>query len=329
MRGRSTALVLLGLLTGVAHAGLFDDEEARARVNALNNRVEQMQRTLDTRLVNIETAVRNQAAVDLVNQFEMLRSDLAKLRGQIEVLGYEVEQAQKRQRDLYVDLDSRIRKIESMPTPVPAAPAGSSGSSGSSAAPAVSAAPPASPGGAGAVSAAGTAASPTAASGAGQAGSSTPPAAPRSDPAPTNVVSIGNVPPLGVRSGTADIAAEQRAYDTALDQFKTGNYIAATTGFQGFVRTYPRSPLAPSAQYWIGNAQFALKDYRGAITSQRALIGTYPDSQKVPDALLNIASSQAELGDGTSARRTLEEVVAKYPASEAADKARRRLTGAR
>ena len=55
------------------------------------------------------------------------------------------------------------------------------------------------------------------------------------------------------------------------------------------MKTYPRSPLAPSAQYWVGNAQFARKDYRAAIAAQRQLIAVYPDSPKVPDALLNIA----------------------------------------
>jgi tol-pal system protein YbgF len=81
-------------------------------------------------------------------------------------------------------------------------------------------------------------------------------------------------------------AAEQRTYDAALEQFKRADYAGAVTGFTGFVRTYPQSTLAPSAQYWIGNAQFARKDYRAAIAAQRALITQYPDNAKVPDALL-------------------------------------------
>ena len=91
------------------------------------------------------------------------------------------------------------------------------------------------------------------------------------------------------------------------------------------MRTYPRTPLASSAQYWIGNAHFAKRDYRAAITAQRTLIANYPDSTKVPDALLNIASAQSELGDNAGARRTLEELVAKHPQSEAAAKAKQRL----
>ena len=72
--------------------------------------------------------------------------------------------------------------------------------------------------------------------------------------------------------------ANRRAYDAALDQFKRGDYPGAITGFQSFVKTYPHSLLASSAQYWVGNAQFARKDYRAAIASQRQLLQPWPDS---------------------------------------------------
>jgi len=114
-------------------------------------------------------------------------------------------------------------------------------------------------------------------------------------------------------------------YDVALDQFKAGNYSAAIASFNAFVKNYGKSPLAPSAYYWIGNSQFALKDYRAAIATQRQLVAAFPGNPKVPDALLNIATSQFELGDGAASRRTLEELIAKYPQSEAAVKARQRL----
>ena len=120
-------------------------------------------------------------------------------------------------------------------------------------------------------------------------------------------------------------AAEQRAYDAALDQFKRGDFQGAITGFTAFVKTSPKSALAPSAQYWIGNAHFARKDYKAAIASQRQLLLAWPDSPKIPDALLNVASAQSELGDNAAARRTLEELIGKFPQSDAAAKAKQRL----
>ena len=109
------------------------------------------------------------------------------------------------------------------------------------------------------------------------------------------------------------------------DQFKRGDYAGSITAFNAFLKTFPRSPLASSAQYWIGNAQYARRDYRGSIATQRQLLRDYPDSGKAPDALLNIASAQADMGDNAASRRTLEELIAKYPKTDAATRARQRL----
>jgi len=264
-------VALVQLASTPARAALFDDDEARRRIEELRARVEQLEGSINQRVGALEDTVKGQGLVDMLRDVEQLKSDLAKLRGQNEVLTYELEQAQKRQRDLYLDLDSRVRKLE--------------GAAGG-AAPAAGNAPPAAP------------------------DFNAPPGA--GGPAARPVV--------------VDVAGEQKSYDAALDQFKGGNYAAAAASFQAFTRTYPKSPLAPSAMYWAGNAQYALRDFRGAIATQRQLIATYPDSQKVPDALLNVASCQLELGDNGGARRTLEEVVNKYPTSEAAGKARQRLS---
>ena len=100
------ALLLAALLAMPAHAGLFDDEEARNRIEQLRVEVADLGKRADT--VN-----RNQ--IDFANQVESIKADIAKLRGQIEVLTYELEAAQKRQKDFYVDLDNRLRKLETPP----------------------------------------------------------------------------------------------------------------------------------------------------------------------------------------------------------------------
>jgi len=289
--GRRGPRALVAALTFVAvaqsaNAALFDDEEARRRIESTNQRLTAVQRQLEDRLTALEQQLKSQGLVDLFNQTEQMRGDIAKLRGQIEVLTYELEQAQKRQRDLYVDLDSRLRKIETAST--------------AAAQPPVDAAPPA----------------------AGPAGA--PSLNPSGVPAPSAGAPVAPVPGA-LPPRTVDAVGEQRAYDAALDQFKRGDYGGAITAFGNFVKSYPRSPLASSAQYWVGNAQYARRDYRGAIATQRQMLQTYPDSSKAPDALLNIASAQADLNDNAAARRTLEELIGKYPQSEAATKARQRL----
>ena len=86
-----------------AHAGLFDDDEARRRL-------EQLRAEVDVRIEKLEDAAR--AQLQLMNQIEALRSEIARLRGQLEVTTNDLEQSQKRQKDFYVDLDTRLRKAE-------------------------------------------------------------------------------------------------------------------------------------------------------------------------------------------------------------------------
>jgi tol-pal system protein YbgF len=276
MRAVRIAMVSLALAAAQAHAGMFDDEEARKAIAATQARLDGLAKTLDARMTTLEQQSK-QLGFDLLRDLEGIKSDIAKIRGQIEVLTYELNEQQKRQRDLYVDLDSRLRKME-------------------------------------------TAASASAAP---------PPATDPNAPPPTtlaNAQATSASPPPPVAPPVVPVSgAEQKAYDAALDQFKRSDYNGAIASFQNFVKTYPRSLLASSAQYWIGNAQFARRDYKAAIASQRTLIQAYPDSPKVPDALLAIATAQSEQGDNASARRTLEELMSKFPQSEAAGKAKQRL----
>lgn len=111
MRSRPSlrvALLLAATLALPARAGMFDDDEARARIEALKGEQAEL-------LKRVDDINRNQ--VDFANQIEAVKAELAKLRGQIEVLTHEIEATQKRQKDFYVDLDNRLRKLETAPPP--------------------------------------------------------------------------------------------------------------------------------------------------------------------------------------------------------------------
>jgi tol-pal system protein YbgF len=258
-RLRGFAAVALLVAAPLAHAGLFDDDEARKKIADLELKVQ----SYEDRLAKLESTVKSQGLVDLFTQVEGLKADIAKLRGQVEVEAHDIDTAEKRQKDLYVDLDTRLRKLER------------------------------------------TGATP---------GSSTAP-----------VPGAEGAAPAQAGAQTADASVENRSYEAAFNQFKIGNFQGAIVAFQAFIQVYPSSPLASSAQYWIGNSQYALKDYRNAIASQQKLILQYPSSQKVPDAMLNMASSQAESGDKTGASKTLQDLIKQYPLSPAADSAKKRL----
>jgi len=271
MRAVGGALILAGLLAAApAAAGVFDDEVARKQIAEQQKKVDELrQQTTDinARLAKMEEGARSQPqpVLALVSEIEKLREEIRSLRGQVEVLGNDIEGISKRQRDMYVDLDLRLRRFEQ--------PGGASPSAGS-------------------------------------------------------VPAGADVPPK-VASAAPVSGDENDNYERAQGQRRIGNYQGAISAFQGFITRFPKSTLAPRAQYWIGDSYFNLRDFKNAISSQQKLIAAYPDSSSVPDALLNMASSQLESGDATTARKTMDGLIARYPAAEAAEKARRRLANLR
>jgi len=109
---------LFSLLTAVPcfAQGLFDDNEARRRVEALRQQLLEQNRLMEERMTKMETALAGasdrSAMLDIASQIEALRGDIAKMRGQLEVATNQIEVADKRQKDLYLDIDTRIRKLE-------------------------------------------------------------------------------------------------------------------------------------------------------------------------------------------------------------------------
>ncbi len=140
---RIAVAAFLAALALPAAAGLFDDDEARRRIELLKQELSQQGRDNEARIAKLEEQIRNIGVVELVRQLDELNGEIAKLRGQIEVLTNENQQLQKRQRDFYLDLDSRMKRLEGGNVAAGAAPASSPDGSASASAtnPATSAAP--------------------------------------------------------------------------------------------------------------------------------------------------------------------------------------------
>jgi len=107
-------LLLLGLclVSGSASAGLFSDEEARQQVQQLEARILKLEDAL-TRSEE-DSRIRIRSLLDLQTQLEAQAAELRKLRGQNEELVHNLQDAEKRQKDFYVDLDARVRRFESV-----------------------------------------------------------------------------------------------------------------------------------------------------------------------------------------------------------------------
>jgi len=115
------SVLLICLLVAGANASAVSKGELETRIN-------QLERKLDSR-----------GLVDLLEQVSRLQSEVQQLRGDIEVQTHNMEGLQKRQRDLYLDIDRRLHRLEvggvqqpaagaegNAPAPLPAGAAGQS-----------------------------------------------------------------------------------------------------------------------------------------------------------------------------------------------------------
>lgn len=117
---RSFSPVLSGLLLGAsalwplqAHA-LFGDDEARKAIIDLRQKVDANRQVTDAAAAEAREgqAVTRRSLLDLANQLEQLRAEIARLRGQNEQLSREVSELQRQQKDAQTGLDERLRQVE-------------------------------------------------------------------------------------------------------------------------------------------------------------------------------------------------------------------------
>src|SRR5262245_48353881 len=110
---RGLAFLLLLTAAAPAAAQLFDDREARRRIEVLRQQMEESQKAVNARLDKAEGAGADRnALLDLAAQIDALRGEIARMRGQVEVLANQAETGERRQKDLYLDIDTRLRKLE-------------------------------------------------------------------------------------------------------------------------------------------------------------------------------------------------------------------------
>jgi tol-pal system protein YbgF len=230
-----------------SHAFLSDDE-ARKAIIELRQRVEANRQVSETAATETRegNAVNRRSLLELANQIEQLRAELANLRGQNEQLAREVSDLQRQQKDVQSGLDERLRQVEPL-----------------------------------------------------------------------------RVSHDGLSFSAAP--AEKRDFDAAMEALRRSEFDAASAAYSAFLSRYPDSGYAPSALYWLGNAQYAARAYKESLESHRVLVTRFPSHVRTPEAMLAMANSHVELKDVRSARRTLEDLVKAHPSTEAADAGRERL----
>lgn len=277
---RATTVCGLGAVAVMATALLASSPAAAQQRLSLAERVQRLEQQAERPAA--------ESGFDQVNQMQALQSQVQQLQGQIEELQHELEQARRRNQAQYIDLDSRMIRLEGGEPAAAAPPADAVSDDG--AMPDVELAP-------------------------------SPPSSAVDDAAAAPAMTgAGPIP-----GDSVDPEAEKAAYDEAFSALKDGRYAESARRFQAFLTQYPNSDLAGNAAYWLGESYYVTQNYRIALQSFEDLLRRYPNNQKAPDALLKVGYCHYEMKQWDRAESTLTQVMQDYPDTTVARLAEGRL----
>jgi tetratricopeptide (TPR) repeat protein len=120
-------------------------------------------------------------------------------------------------------------------------------------------------------------------------------------------------------------SADREAYQTAFEQLKARDYVAAEKSFKGFISRFPNSSYVDNAEYWLGETYYVGKRYGEALDIFVRMLKEHPDSRKAADAYLKAGFTEYELKRYKQARDYLNKVTHSYADTPAAAEARERL----
>jgi tol-pal system protein YbgF len=132
------------------------------------------------------------------------------------------------------------------------------------------------------------------------------------------------LPPPVAPSSTAGLSPT-RLYETAQADYFAGQWSSAISGFEAFLRAFPRSEQADDAQLYIGETYFAQNQWSEAIAAYNQLIQSYPGTNSVPVAYYKRGLAQERLGQIDAARASWEAAAKSFPDSDAGRLAKQNL----
>lgn len=293
----------LGLLSVNAQSQALTPEQLTQQVRILGERSQNTVSTLKSIQQDVKKMGRlidNRAVLELMQNVEELGSEISQMRGELEQQTHDISEIKKRQRELYLDIDRRMRVIES-------------GASAQAAA----VAPVEVPG----------------------LNEATEPAQPETPATETGVTASGSTgliadtntsmstEPTSAASqaSTTTSSEEQAAYQAAFDTLKEGRYKKAKTELKRFLAKYPDSSFAGNAQYWLGEAYYVTREFDQGIVEFEHVLSRYPGSSKVADAMLKLGYTYYEKKQFNKAKIMLNELRKRYPKATAARLANKRL----
>ncbi|MBF5040746.1 YbgF trimerization domain-containing protein [Methylophilus glucosoxydans] len=268
----AAVLMALGLtVSTVSQAALFDDTEARKRILELETKqgadydaqqkaitdLTRTQQSLDRRVQSLEMLINGKGLLDMQNQLEQLRQDVAQLKGDLEVVTHQLEDMRTKQNASYTDLDTRVRKLETLAQSVTNGQglpvAGASGTTGDVKAD---------------VSQQETSAFAEAES-LNQAG---------------KYKEAFNAYDAFLKTYSNSKLVPDAMYGMGYTQFALKSYKSSAATQQKFLESYATHPLAPNAMLNLANSQIQLGQIPAAKKTLKDLIAAYPSAEVTPSA---------------------------------------------
>jgi tol-pal system protein YbgF len=268
----SATLIALGLaVTTASHAALFDDTEARKRILELENKqtsehdaqqkaitdLTRTQQSLDKRVQSLEALINGKGLLDMQNQLEQIRQDVAQLKGDLEVVTHQLEDMRTKQNAAYTDLDTRVRNLETLAQSVtsgqPAIPGSNGGNGGDTKADIPQQE----------LSAFAEAESLN------QAG---------------KYKEAFNAYDAFLKSYSGSKLVPDALYGMGYVQFALKSYKSSAATQQKFLDSYASHALAPNAMLNLANSQIQLGQIPAAKKTLKELIAAYPSAEVTPSA---------------------------------------------
>ena len=229
------------------------------------------------------------AIFEVLGRLEQLQSEVQQLRGMVEEQAQTIADLERKQTNMYSDLDDRIQLISA-----PGQVAGAT-------APAVAAvvvAPPA------------NAATPVVAA----------PVAPTTPP-PLVVESK----PAEPQQSLVAKASEKERYQEAYETLRNGHNAKAIQMFESLQADHPKGELSDNTQYWLGEAYKINRENDKARAAFNKVVSQFPNSSKVPDALLKLGYIEFDQQNVAKARDYFSRITTSYPDTTAAHLASKKL----
>ncbi len=236
------------------------------------------------------------AIFEVLARLEQLQLEVQQLRGMVEEQSQTIADLERKQSNMYSDLDDRIQTL-ALPGQQPAGTTPPPVANQTTQQPATTVTAP-------------------------------PPAVITSNEAPVQqpIAPVTESKPVEAETGpTAAKGSEKERYQEAYDALRNGHNAQAIQMFEALQADFPAGELSDNVLYWLGEAYKINRDYDKARAAFSKVASQYPQSAKVPDALLKLGYIEIEQQNPAKARDYLTRITTSYPASTAAHLAAKKL----